>query len=91
MDHPASPAPETAASGSPSRRGRKLLKIFVVTALFALAAVGGALGLGAGALIGDQLQGQEIQQQQQDEQLRRNQLELERQRQEIERMRRREY
>jgi hypothetical protein len=56
------------------------------------AAVGGALGLGAGALVGDQLQGQEIQQQQQDEQLRRNQAELDRQRYEIERIKRqREY
>src|SRR5919197_3967000 len=47
------------------------------------ALIGGGLGLGAGALVGDQLQGQEIQQQQQDEQIRRNQAELDRQRQEL--------
>jgi len=35
--------PDTPASATPSQRGRKLLKIIVVTALFALAAVGGAL------------------------------------------------
>src|ERR1700756_2939531 len=42
------------------------------------AAIGGALGLGAGALIGDQLQGQEIQNQQQDQQIRSNKNELNR-------------
>jgi phage tail tape-measure protein len=52
------------------------------------AAIGGAFGLGAGALIGDQFQGQEIQQQQQDEQIRRNQAEIERQRQQIQKIKR---
>jgi phage tail tape-measure protein len=52
------------------------------------AAIGGGLGLGAGALVGDQLQGQEIQNQQQDQQIRRNQSELDRQRQELERLKR---
>ncbi|MGH7772790.1 MAG: glycine zipper domain-containing protein [Candidatus Binatia bacterium] len=52
------------------------------------ALIGGGLGLGAGALIGDQLQGQEIQNRRQDYQIRRNQAELERQRQELDRMRR---
>src|SRR2546427_7327067 len=56
------------------------------------ALIGGGLGLGAGALIGDQLQGQEMQQQHQDEQIQRNQEELDRQRQELERIKRgREY
>ena len=52
------------------------------------ALIGGGLGLGAGALIGDQMQGQEIENQRQDQQIRRNQAELDRQRQELERMRR---
>jgi outer membrane lipoprotein SlyB len=52
------------------------------------AAIGGGLGLGAGALIGDQLQGQEIQNRRQDYQIRRNQAELNRQRREIERLKR---
>lgn len=52
------------------------------------ALIGGGLGLGAGALIGDQMQGQEIQSQRQDREIRRNQAELERQRQELERIRR---
>lgn len=52
------------------------------------ALIGGGLGLGAGALIGDQMQGQEIQNERQDYQIRRNQAELERQRQEMERLRR---
>ena len=52
------------------------------------ALIGGGLGLGAGALIGDQLQGQEIQNQRQDRQIQSNQAELDRQRQEIERQRR---
>ena len=43
MDTSAAPPPETAATGGATHRGRKLLKVFVVTALFALAAVGGAL------------------------------------------------
>jgi hypothetical protein len=52
------------------------------------AAIGGGLGLGAGALVGDQLQGHEHQNYRQDQQIRRNQYELERNRQEIERLRR---
>jgi uncharacterized membrane-anchored protein YhcB (DUF1043 family) len=56
------------------------------------AAVGGALGLGAGALIGDQLQGQEIKQSDQQRQIDTNQAEIERQKREIEKYRRqREY
>ena len=43
MDTAPSPPPEPVAAGSPSHRGRKLLKVFIVTALFAIAAVGGAL------------------------------------------------
>jgi outer membrane lipoprotein SlyB len=52
------------------------------------AAIGGGLGLGAGALIGDQMQGQEYQNSRQDQQIQRNQYEIERQRQETERLRR---
>lgn len=52
------------------------------------AAIGGGLGLGAGALIGDQLQGQEYHNYRQDQQIRRNQYETERNRQDIERLRR---
>ena len=52
------------------------------------AAIGGGLGLGAGALVGDQMQGQEIRQQQQDNQIRTNQAELDRQRQELDRIKR---
>ena len=52
------------------------------------AAIGGGLGLGTGALIGDQLQGQEYQNDRQNEQIRRNNAELERQRYELERLRR---
>jgi phage tail tape-measure protein len=52
------------------------------------AAIGGGLGLGSGALIGDQLQGQENRNTRQDEQIRRSNAELERQRQELERLRR---
>ncbi|MGH7774337.1 MAG: glycine zipper domain-containing protein [Candidatus Binatia bacterium] len=56
------------------------------------AAIGGALGLGAGALIGDQLQGREMEQERQQKQVDQNQAELERQRRELERLRRdREY
>ena len=51
------------------------------------AAIGGALGLGAGALVGDQLQGQEIKQADQQKQIDTNQAELERQRRELERLR----
>ncbi len=52
------------------------------------AAVGSVLGLGAGALIGDQLQGQEIKQSDQQRQIDSNQAEIERQRREIEQYRR---
>jgi phage tail tape-measure protein len=56
------------------------------------AAIGGGLGLGAGALIGDQLQGQEIRNHEQQQQLQSNQAEIQRQRMEIERIRnQREY
>lgn len=51
------------------------------------AAVGGTLGLGAGALIGDQLQGQQNRQADQQRQIDSNQAELERQRSELERLR----
>jgi hypothetical protein len=51
------------------------------------AAIGGALGLGAGALVGDLLQGQEIKQGDQQRQMDANQAEIERQRREIERLR----
>jgi phage tail tape-measure protein len=52
------------------------------------AAIGGGLGLGAGALIGDHLQGLEQQQYQNQRQVQQNQYEIERQRQEAERLRR---
>jgi outer membrane lipoprotein SlyB len=52
------------------------------------ALVGGGLGLGAGALIGDQMQGQENRNVQQDQEIRRNQAEIDRQRQEMERLKR---
>ncbi len=52
------------------------------------ALIGGGLGLGAGALIGDQLQGQEHQNYRQDQQIRRNQAEINRQRQDIDQLRR---
>ena len=52
------------------------------------AAIGGGLGLGAGALVGDQLQGQEYQNNRQQEQIQRNQYEIDRQRRETERLRR---
>jgi outer membrane lipoprotein SlyB len=52
------------------------------------AAIGGGLGLGAGALIGDQMQGQEYQNSRQDQQVQRNRYEIDRQRQETERLRR---
>ena len=55
------------------------------------AAAGGIIGSAvrhpaAGALIGDQLQGQEQKQQEQDRQIQQNQAELERQRKEVERL-----
>jgi len=52
------------------------------------AAVGGGLGLGAGALVGDQLQGQENTNYQQQQQINRNQAEINRSRQDIERLKR---
>lgn len=52
------------------------------------AAIGGALGLGAGALVGDQLQGHEITNYQQQQQINRNQAEIQRNRQEIQRLQR---
>ncbi len=52
------------------------------------AAIGGGLGLGAGALIGDQLQGHEITNYRQQQQIQRNQSETNRNRQDIERLRR---
>ena len=52
------------------------------------AAIGGVLGLGTGALVGDQLQGQEIKQSDQQKQINTNQAELERQRQELEQLKR---
>jgi uncharacterized protein HemX len=55
---------------------------------FGGAAIGGALGLGAGALVGDQLQGQEIKQADQQRQIDANQAEIERQRRETEKLRR---
>ena len=48
------------------------------------AAIGGGLGLGTGALIGDQLQGQENTNYQQQQQINRNQAEINRSRQDIE-------
>jgi outer membrane lipoprotein SlyB len=42
------------------------------------ALIGGGLGLGAGALIGDQLQGQENRNYEQDREIRRNQAEIDR-------------
>ena len=50
------------------------------------AAIGGALGLGAGALVGDQLQGHENTNYQQQQQLNRNQAEIDRNRQQIQRL-----
>jgi outer membrane lipoprotein SlyB len=55
------------------------------------AAIGTAVGLGAGALIGDQLQGREYQAQEQDHQISRNREEILRQRAELEQLQRREY
>lgn len=52
------------------------------------AAIGGGLGLGAGALVGDQLQGHEITNYQQQQQINRNQAEINRNRQDLERLRR---
>jgi outer membrane lipoprotein SlyB len=51
------------------------------------AAIGGALGLGSGALVGDQLLGQEQKQADQQRQIDANQAELDRQRRDLERLR----
>jgi outer membrane lipoprotein SlyB len=51
------------------------------------ALVGGGLGLGAGALIGDQMQGQENQNYRQNDDIRQNQRETDRQQNEINRLR----
>jgi hypothetical protein len=54
--------------------------------------IGGALGAGAGGLIGDQLQGRDIQGNAQDQAIQRNDQEIQRQRQELEQLKqRREY
>jgi uncharacterized membrane-anchored protein YhcB (DUF1043 family) len=55
------------------------------------AAIGGLLGLGAGALIGDQLQGQEMKQDEQQQRIDQEQREIERQRREVERLKEGEY
>jgi osmotically inducible lipoprotein OsmB len=52
------------------------------------AAIGGALGLGGGALVGDQLQGQQNRQADQQRQIDSNQAEIDRQRRDIEQLRR---
>jgi phage tail tape-measure protein len=52
------------------------------------AAIGGALGLGTGLLVGDQLQGQENRQADQQRQIDANQAEIQRQRKDIEKLRR---
>ena len=52
------------------------------------AAIGGVLGLGTGALVGDQLQGQDIKQADQQRQIDSNQAELDRQRRELEQLKR---
>jgi phage tail tape-measure protein len=51
------------------------------------AAIGGVLGLGTGALVGDQLQGQDNRQIEQQRQIDANQAELDRQRRELEMIR----
>jgi hypothetical protein len=51
------------------------------------ALIGGGLGLGAGALIGDQMQGQENQNYRQNDDIRQNQRETDRQQNEINRLR----
>ncbi len=52
------------------------------------AAIGGGLGLGAGALVGDQLQGHENTNYRQQQQIQSNQSQVNRNRQEIDRLRR---
>jgi phage tail tape-measure protein len=53
------------------------------------AAIGGALGLGTGVLVGDQLQGQENRQADQQRQIDANQAEIQRQRMDMEKLQRR--
>ena len=55
------------------------------------AAIGGLLGLGGGALIGDQLQGHEIKENEQQQQMNEQQWEINRQQSEIERLKADEY
>ena len=55
------------------------------------AAIGGLLGLGGGALIGDQLQGHEMKQDEQQQGIDRQQREIDRQQREIERLKEGEY
>ena len=55
------------------------------------AAIGGLLGLGGGALIGDQLQGQEMKQDEQHQRMDQQQREIDRQQREIERLKEGEY
>ena len=52
------------------------------------AAIGGGLGLGAGALVGDEIQGQENTNYRQQQQINRNQAETDRNSQDIQRLRR---
>src|SRR6058998_1151406 len=52
------------------------------------AAIGGGLGLGAGAVVGDQLQGHENTNYRQQQQINRNQAEIERNRQDVQRLQR---
>ena len=55
------------------------------------AAIGGLLGLGGGALIGDQLQGQAMKQDEQHQRMDQQQREIDRQQREIERLKEGEY
>ena len=52
------------------------------------ALIGGGLGLGAGALVGDQLQGQQNQNYRQDDEIRRQQGQINRQQNQIDQLRR---
>ena len=58
---------------------------------YLVVAIGGALGLGAGALVGDQLQGQEQTQYRQQQQIDQNQADIQHQRQQIDQLRQQEY
>ena len=55
------------------------------------AAIGGLLGLGTGALIGDQLQGHEMKENEQQQQMNEQQREINRQQREIDRLKTGEY